>query len=227
VGGQQAALEDAVMPELLAFADTRERIRRLALELKQASVLAMCDRVRDDVLPELGVRLEDKEAGPIVKLVDREVLMRERQRELDRKEEKARQKAEQDAAKAAKAAAKLEQMRIPPRDLFSRNPEFSKFDERGVPTHDQAGEEIPKSRKKKLEKQYAAQEKDYNKVPPLARARVFCRLCFIEDPRTIVLFLSHSLPRVPFVLSRWHGSCSLTCATHPCHRSTWRYRLRG
>lgn len=42
-------------------------------------ILKLCDEVRDDTLPELGVRLEDHEgAPPVIKLVDRETLMKER-----------------------------------------------------------------------------------------------------------------------------------------------------
>lgn len=47
--------------------------------LAVSGVLKMCDEVRDDVLPDLGVRLEDHETGTVVKLVDREELMKERE----------------------------------------------------------------------------------------------------------------------------------------------------
>lgn len=45
-------------------------------------VLKMCDEVRDDVLPELGVRLEDHETGTVVKLVDKDELLREREEKI-------------------------------------------------------------------------------------------------------------------------------------------------
>ena len=46
------------------------------LDLK---TLQLCDALRDDVLPPLGVRLEDKEgAKTVVKLMDPEVLMKEK-----------------------------------------------------------------------------------------------------------------------------------------------------
>ena len=46
-------------------------------------MLAVCDRLRDDVLPDLGVRLEDKEGQPpVIKLVDRETLLREREEKI-------------------------------------------------------------------------------------------------------------------------------------------------
>lgn len=36
-----------------------------------------CDRVRDEVLPELGVRLEDRANETVLKLVDKETLLME------------------------------------------------------------------------------------------------------------------------------------------------------
>ena len=42
-------------------------------------ILKLCDDLRDNVLPGLGVRLEDHEGEPpVIKLVDREMLVRER-----------------------------------------------------------------------------------------------------------------------------------------------------
>lgn len=47
------------------------------------SVLKICDSLRDDVLPNLGVRLEDKDGQPpVIKLVDRETLLKEREEKL-------------------------------------------------------------------------------------------------------------------------------------------------
>ena len=56
-------------------------------------ILEECDRLRDDILPNLGVRLEDKEDGPaVIKLVDRDVLMRERQEKVEMAEKKTKEK---------------------------------------------------------------------------------------------------------------------------------------
>ena len=52
--------EETVMPYLNAMADFRDNVRRAARELKATEILKECDRLRDDVLPDLGVRLEDK-----------------------------------------------------------------------------------------------------------------------------------------------------------------------
>ena len=53
------------------------------LFLTVKSVLQVCDTLRDDVLPNMGVRLEDKEGKlPVIKLVDRDTLMKEREEKL-------------------------------------------------------------------------------------------------------------------------------------------------
>ena len=58
--GQAANVEDIAMPFLNAMADFRDNVRKEARETKAVNILKECDRLRDDILPELGVRLEDK-----------------------------------------------------------------------------------------------------------------------------------------------------------------------
>uniref|UniRef100_W5KF71 Cysteine--tRNA ligase, cytoplasmic n=1 Tax=Astyanax mexicanus TaxID=7994 RepID=W5KF71_ASTMX len=142
--GQSADLESTVMPYLNVLSDFREGVRKIAREQKVTEVLQLCDVVRDDILPELGVRLEDHEGlRTVVKLVDRETLLKER-------EEK-------------KKMAKLAKMKIPPREMFrSETDKYSSFDDTGFPTHDAEGKEISKGQTKKLRKLYEAQEKLYN-----------------------------------------------------------------
>ncbi|KAK6049111.1 hypothetical protein COOONC_13384 [Cooperia oncophora] len=49
-----------LMPYLNALSSFREKVRNIAKENKVTAILEECDRLRDDVLPELGVRLEDR-----------------------------------------------------------------------------------------------------------------------------------------------------------------------
>uniref|UniRef100_A0A7N8Y0J6 Cysteine--tRNA ligase, cytoplasmic n=1 Tax=Mastacembelus armatus TaxID=205130 RepID=A0A7N8Y0J6_9TELE len=82
MGGQSHSidLESTVMPYLTVLSDFREGVRRIAREQKVVELLELCDVVRDDTLPELGVRLEDHEGLPtVVKFVDREILLKERE----------------------------------------------------------------------------------------------------------------------------------------------------
>merc|ERR1712113_1048413 len=69
-----------------------------------------------------------------------------------------------EALRAKRAAASL----IAPDQFFGTGEyegKYSRYDERGVPTHSADGVELPKSALKKLEKIYAAQAKKYAKVP--------------------------------------------------------------
>jgi len=155
-------LEQIVMPYLNALAKFRDEVRTEAIASKDKGVLTLCDNLRDNVLPELGVVLEDQEGRTVVKLCDREVLMKERAEKLQmaerKKAEEAKRKQELERAKAEKEAKKA----IPPHKMFlSETDKYSKFDDRGFPILDHEGKELSKSLAKKLEKAYQAQEKDH------------------------------------------------------------------
>ncbi|XP_042908111.1 cysteine--tRNA ligase, cytoplasmic [Parasteatoda tepidariorum] len=156
--------DDIVMPYLRTLADFRENIRQQAIEIKAVPILKLCDSLRDDVLPALGVRLEDQEGlKAAIKLVDPAVLAKEKEikqrMDEEKRKEKERKKQEQEALKAEREAAK----RKPPSEMFkSMTDKYSKFDDKGIPTHDVDGKELSESQTKKVMKLYTAQEKKYN-----------------------------------------------------------------
>ncbi|KAG7283721.1 hypothetical protein CRUP_034345, partial [Coryphaenoides rupestris] len=159
--GQDIDLETTVMPYLKVLSDFREGVRRIAREQKVMELLQLCDTVRDDTLPELGVRLEDHEGLPtVVKLVDKETLLKERDEKKRMEEEKRMKKEEAARKKQEQEMAKLAKMKIPACEMFLKEADkYSKFDETGFPTHDLEGKEISKGQAKKLRKLYEAQEK--------------------------------------------------------------------
>eukprot|EP00128_Syssomonas_multiformis_P017345 Colp12_sorted_trinity150504_noHs@2965 len=159
VGGAGSQnLEETVMPYLTAFAGFRDQVRMRAIAIKDKEILQACDVVRNETLPELGVRLEDREGGATVKLVSKEDLMREKQQ----KEEEALKKAERARQLAEEKEKKLAQARINPQDMFkAETDKYSKFDDQGIPTHDAAGEELGKKARQKLEKLHAQQAKKH------------------------------------------------------------------
>uniref|UniRef100_A0A9J7XVB8 Cysteine--tRNA ligase, cytoplasmic n=1 Tax=Cyprinus carpio carpio TaxID=630221 RepID=A0A9J7XVB8_CYPCA len=59
--GQNADLESTVIPYLSVLSDFREDVRKIAREEKVTELLRLCDELRDNTLPELGVRLEDRD----------------------------------------------------------------------------------------------------------------------------------------------------------------------
>lgn len=165
VGGHDGSnFEQNVIPYLSALAEFRNSVREQARELKATEILKLCDELRDTILPNLGVRLEDREGAPAaVKLVDRETLLKEREAkralELEKSAEKERKKKEAAAAQAAKDA----QRKINPKEMFLHETDkYSAFDVNGLPTLDKNGDEVSKGQLKKLQKLQQAQEKKFN-----------------------------------------------------------------
>lgn len=95
-----------------------------------ASYLDLCDGVRDDVLPALGVRLEDRPEGPLWKLDDPAVLARERADKLRAAAEASRKKVENKLAIKGKELDKLRAASVPPAQMFrALTDKYSKFDD--------------------------------------------------------------------------------------------------
>ncbi|KOC66183.1 Cysteine--tRNA ligase, cytoplasmic [Habropoda laboriosa] len=157
-------VEEIAMPYLEILASFREKVRSHAKTLKASSILEECDKLRDDILPDVGVRLEDSnEESCKVKLVNKEELLREKECKRKMELEKALEKEKKKADAAAAAAAKEAQRKIPPTEMFKlEKDKYSQFDNNGIPTHDIDGKEISKGQMKKLQKLLQAQEKRYN-----------------------------------------------------------------
>ncbi|XP_061521151.1 cysteine--tRNA ligase, cytoplasmic isoform X2 [Phycodurus eques] len=162
--GQDVDLESTVMPYLSVLSEFREQVRKIARQQNVLELLVLCDDVRDVTLPELGVRLEDHEGLPtVVKLVNKEILLKERDGKNKLEEEKQRKKEEAARKKELQEMAKLAKMKIPPFEMFlAETDKYSKFDETGFPTHDAEGKELSKGQEKKLRKLFESQEKMHN-----------------------------------------------------------------
>lgn len=163
--------EEVVMKYVDAMAQFRAEIRRISKgqdpQQSVRQILALCDNLRDQTLPNLGVRLEDKEVDGTsyaVKLVDAEILAKEKtlieKRELEKKLKAETQRLE----KLRLQQEREEKAKVPPTEMFkSQTDKYSKFDEKGMPTHDLEGREISKSALKKLQRLYAEQEARYTR----------------------------------------------------------------
>lgn len=123
--------EAVVMPYVQSVAEFRNLVREQAKALKAFDILKLCDDLRDDVLPNLGVRLEDKDDGKYaVKLVDRDMLLREREAKQAAEAERALEKERKKQALAEAAAAKEAQRRVNPKEMFLNETEkYSAFGE--------------------------------------------------------------------------------------------------
>ena len=155
--------EQEILPFLNVISQLRQEIRLKAKELNNKELFTLCDSIRDDILPPLGVRMEDYETEnglqTRLKLVDKEILLREREEKL--KLERIKQQ-EKEAKKSA-VLAKVVEPPIAPNEFFRKEVgKYSQFDENGMPTHDHEGKELTKTALKKVVKLYDIQEKKYN-----------------------------------------------------------------
>jgi cysteinyl-tRNA synthetase len=155
-------MEEVVMPYLSLLAGFREDVRKKALEVKDGDLLRVCDELRDRKLGDLGVRMEDKEEGTVVKVVGRDAIQRERELERQVQQEKAKAKAEQKRRLEEAKRQREEQAAVPPDQMFrSQTDKYSKFDDKGIPTQDQTGKPLSDKQIKKLLKLWQAQEKKH------------------------------------------------------------------
>ncbi|XP_028047217.1 cysteine--tRNA ligase, cytoplasmic isoform X2 [Monomorium pharaonis] len=123
-------LEETVMPYIEVLANFREKVRNCAITLKANDILQECDRLRDDILPNIGVRLEDsKKIGNYeepckVKLVNKKELLKEKEMKKNLEQEKILEKEKKKAAKEA-------QQKISPNDMFKMEKDkYSQFDDK-------------------------------------------------------------------------------------------------
>lgn len=132
--------------------------------LKKA-LLGLCDELRDEHLPLAGFSIEDTDKDSFIKPINIEEWKIQRQRERDLAEAKRLQQEKVQQEKLEKQRLEREKAQIPAEKMFLDNAEFSAFDDKGVPTHlaetgpDGNALPIPKSRYKKLLKEWEAQKK--------------------------------------------------------------------
>merc|ERR1711953_1351918 len=166
--------DELVAPYLQAMAkfraDIRNAMRQSDKENLNKTVMEWCDDLRDVRLVDLGVRLEDKtdETGnPIIKLADRETLIRERDEKALMKAQAAEKKRLAAEKKAKEEAEKDKIAQIDPLEWFKvgvHDGKFLSYDDKGIPTskkNEETGEEepIPKAASKKLAKEMSQQVK--------------------------------------------------------------------
>lgn len=138
---ERAQASHQVAPWLDAFASFRDEIRSIARGGGDASrILSACDRLRDETLVDLGIRLEDKANGSVWKLDDPAALRLEVEEKRRTAREAERLKAARKVAAKAKEIAKWERLSASPRTALSDR--YSAFDADENPTHDVHGDPL-------------------------------------------------------------------------------------
>jgi len=165
--GSGAAKEEALAPVLDAVANFRKQVRERARETKDTEMLRMCDKLRDDTLPPLGVMLEDDAVVPWKLSSPEEAVRAVKEKKTAartaalRKLEGRKRAAEQEIAQWTAFAAEPEDQ-VFPESEYTRLPKAADGSF-VIPTHDAQGNDLGKGRAKKLAKQYEAAKKGHEK----------------------------------------------------------------
>jgi len=157
----QVATEKILTPYIDALSKFRDNIKvAAAVDKDTVKVLKICDEFRDDVLPYLGVKIEDKGKGvPSFWRIyeDKDAFIKEIERAKELANKKQKEKELQIKEKELKNSTNAKQWYALQVD------KYSKFDEEGLPTHDNVGYEISKEAKNKLKKDFKKHEDNYKK----------------------------------------------------------------
>lgn len=154
-----AVTEEKTSDTAKPYADILSSFRVKVLSLEGSDniskdLMALCDRVRDIELFDLGIYLEDREnQSALVRPASKELIQARQE-----KSERARQKQLDKEKKEEEALQKAEKGKLSHLEMF-RTKDFREWDGDGLPTKDAAGEEITKSRGKKLRKDWERQKK--------------------------------------------------------------------
>ena len=154
-----------------AMVNFRESVRNAALEAAKGgdakaaiqSILQICDGLRDNVLPALGVRLEDRPAGTMWNLEDPTVMLREIADKSAKEKEIQIGKLEKQLIARGRELDKVKNSMVKPQDLF-RTDEFKEWDEDGAPITLVSGDALGGGQVKKKKKAIEKQAKAYQEL---------------------------------------------------------------
>jgi len=162
-GAGEGGTEETLTPVLDALMDFRSSVRDKARANDMGAVLQECDTFRDEVLPPLNIRLEDKTGGKSVWKLENPEERKRRELEALRKQEEnervAAEMAKRDALKGLTPEEFVRQLTLDD----GATPKYTKFDEKGLPTHASDGEPLNKNQTKKAAKEFQTQQKKYDK----------------------------------------------------------------
>jgi len=159
-GSDPQNVEETITPYVDALSKFREKVREAGRSKDFVTILRACDEIRDDILPTLGIRLEDKPQGTLWKYEDKAILIKEKEAKLADAQRKIDEKLKKQEEDALRKAELEEKSKISPDKMFIHQTDlYSKFDDKGIPTHDKDGKELSKGLAKKLKKDWEAQEK--------------------------------------------------------------------
>ena len=163
--------EEIILPIVKLLSEFRDNVRNIGIKKKDENkeisgiILKMCDEIRDKLVVEGGVGLEDREGennGALIKMLSSGEI-EEYRTNLEQREAREAAKLEKKRLAQEKAAREEAEERsraqIETKDLFRDSTLYSEWDEEGVPLKSVNGEEVSKSSRKKMVKQMTLHNK--------------------------------------------------------------------
>lgn len=140
-----------------------DAVQQLDAHVKE--LLSQLDALRDQTLPALGIKLEDKADGSVdFKIGDPEEFLREAKLQQEMKQSKKEEKQQKKDTKGAGGNKKESEPVEHPREIFRKQTDkYSQWDEEGLPTHAADGTPLSKSQLNKVKGIYNKLLDKYNK----------------------------------------------------------------
>jgi cysteinyl-tRNA synthetase len=169
-GGAAASSGDKTAKVVDALVAFRDDVRTAFRAKSVDSLMGICDKLRDEALPPLGIRLEDKPGNQPTqwKDDDPQVLMRELEEKRRAIAVAQRQKIANVLEKQQRALDKWEPYVLPPNQMFTSRPEYRDrtdvaYDERGIPV--KIGETpVDEKAAKKFTQDYNSHKKSHEEL---------------------------------------------------------------
>ena len=151
--------EELLTPFIESVVKFRNDIKNSCINDKDVKkILNICDQYRDDILPYLGIRIEDKgKEKSIWKFYDKNEFIKEKEKEKELKENKKKLKDQEIKERELKLSTTAKEY------YAMQTDKYSEFDEEGIPTKNEKGNELSKEQRNKLKKEFAKHDKQHQK----------------------------------------------------------------
>lgn len=152
--------EEILTPVIDALVNFRGEIKNICIfgnEVKK--ILTLCDSLRDNILPNLGIKIEDKNKGEksIWKFFNKEEYLKEKQKEDELKNIKKKQKEEE-------YKERQYILSLTSKEYYAmQTDKYSEFDEIGVPIKNEKGILFSQEQYNKLKKEFGKHDKQHQK----------------------------------------------------------------
>ena len=158
--GDSKNSEEILTPFINATSKFRDEIKQACIKEKDVKkVLNICDDLRDNILPNLGIKIEDKgkDEESVWKFYDKEQFIKEKEKQKELKEAQKQKKEKEAKERELKLSLTAKEY------YAMQTDKYSKFDENGIPIQNEKGQDLSKEQINKLKKDFAKHDKQHQK----------------------------------------------------------------